>query len=274
LARAADQFRQSDVTRWGIVALVAAAVAILTGSISGLVPDNVLAGLHASRLQGANINQMRTEISNIESEQARLRDTNTQLSSRFGMAEQNAGAVTRRVGALEISVPKLLEAIPPGADVDRSVTTGGIGTPTTPAGKTVTFDADGGSVSVTQKPLPADVVPSTTGVTVQPMPAMPSQALPVATANATAFGVALGEPVAAAAAKSQWLTLSSKVGTLLLGLAPLLAHDPGTSGTRLVAGPINTLAQAQSLCGNFDRVGISCTPLPFVGSPLPAGTGQ
>ena len=268
MARAADQFRQSDVTRWGIVALVAAAIAILTGSISGLVPDNVLAGLHASRLQGANINQMRTEISNIEDQQARLRDTNSQLSSRFSMAEQNAGAVTRRVGALESSVPKLLEAIPPGADVDRSITTGGIGTPTTPAGKTVSFDADGGSVSVTQKPLPAAVVPSTTGAAVQPMPAMPSDTIPVATADAAAFGVALGEPVAASAAKSQWLTLSGKVGTLLLGLEPLLAHDPSTSGTRLVAGPIDTLAQAQSLCGNFDRVGISCTPLPFVGSPL------
>jgi len=265
------------VTVWGIVALVMGALAILTGSISGLVPDNVLAGLHASRLQGANINQMRTEISNIEDEQARLRDSNSQLSARFSMAEQNAGAVTRRVGALEISVPKLLEAIPPGSDVDRSITTGAIGTPQTPAGKTVTFDADGGSVSVTQKPLPMSAVPSVTSAAVtaapaQAIPAMPSEAVPVATADPSAFGVALGEPVVATAARAQWATLQGKVGTLLLGLAPLLTNDPSTAGTRLVAGPVNSLAQAQSLCGNFDRVGISCTPLPFIGMPLPAAS--
>lgn len=259
---------------WGIVALVMGALAILTGSISGLVPDNVLAGLHASRLQGANINQMRTEISNIEDEQARLRDSNSQLSARFGMAEQNAGAVTRRVGALEISVPKLLEAIPPGSDIDRSITTGAIGTPQTPAGKTVTFDAEGGSVSVTQKPLPMDAVPPATAIVAptQSIPAMPSQAVPVATADPSAFGVALGEPVLATAARAQWANLEGKVGTLLLGLAPLLTNDPSTAGTRLVAGPVNSLAQAQSLCGNFDRVGISCTPLPFIGTPLPAAS--
>jgi hypothetical protein len=243
-------------------------MAILSASVSGLVPDSVLAGLHASRLQGANINQMRTEITNIKDEQSRLRQSNSLLSSRFSMAEQNAGVVTRRVGALEISVPKLLEALPPGADIDRSTITGAIGTPQTPAGKTVTFDADGGSVSVTQKPLPSSVTSS--DAPSQAMPSMPSDAVPVATPDPAAFGVALGEPVDAAGAKEQWQTLSAKVGTLLLGLAPLVTSDPGTPGTRLVAGPLSGLAQAQSLCTNFERVGISCAPVPFMGDPLTA----
>ena len=47
---------------------------------------------------------------------------------------------------------------------------------------------------------------------------------------------------------SPWLPNGKlKDGTLLLGLAPLLTSDPGTPGMRLVAGPIDTLAQAQSL---------------------------
>jgi len=251
-------------------------MAIISASVSGLVPDNVLAGLHASRLQGANINQMRTEIANIEDEQSRLRQSNNQLSARFSMAEQSAGVVTRRVGALEISVPKLLEALPPGADIDRTTITGAIGTPTTPSGKTVSFDADGGTVSVTQKPLPSSVTSPPIDAPGQAMPSMPSDAVPTATPDPAAFGVALGEPVDAGGAKAQWQTLSAKVGTLLLGLAPLVASDPGTPGTRLVAGPLSGLVQAQSLCTNFERVGINCAPVPFMGNPLtaPATAGQ
>jgi len=39
-------------------ALIAWAVAIVGGNVSGLIPQGVLAGLHASRLDGANLKQL------------------------------------------------------------------------------------------------------------------------------------------------------------------------------------------------------------------------
>ena len=41
-----------------------------------------------------------------------------------------------------------------------------------------------------------------------------------------------------ATAAWQWDELNSKVGTLLVGLGPLLSNVEGSAGKRLVAGPL------------------------------------
>ena len=266
MAKAADQFRQSDVTLWGMIALVCGAVAILSANVSALVPDSILAGLHASRLEGANLNQLRDEVANIADAAARLRAENTSLATRFGFVEKADGEVTRRVGALEISVPKLLEALPQGSEIDRSTVTGAIGT-TPPAA--VHYDTDGGSVSVTQQPL-APVVVNTDSSVIQPLPAMPMAAQQSPAADPNAFGVAIGPTVPPDGARSAWQDLSLKLGPLLLGLAPLLRDDGAVGGVKqIVVGPVVDMSEAQALCKNVDRVGIACVPVPYTGATLP-----
>ena len=265
MAKAADQFRQSDVTLWGIVALVCGAVAILSANVSALVPDSILAGLHASRLEGANLNQLRDEVANIADVAERLRAENTSLATRFGFVEKADGDVTRRVGALEISVPKMLEALPQGSEIDRSTVTGAIGA----AAPAVHYDTDGGSVSVTRQPL-APVVVNTDSSVIQPLPAMPSAAQQSPTADPNAFGVALGPNVPPDGARGAWQDLSLKLGPLLLGLAPLLRDEGAVGGVKqLVVGPVIDMSQAQALCKNVDRVGIACVPVPYAGAALP-----
>ena len=110
MAKAAQQFRASDVTIWGLVTLGTWTLAVLGANLSALVPDSIYSAFHASRLDGSTINQLRVQVAALDVEAARLKRENSQLAQRFMAAEQLSGDTTRRVGALEISLPKLVEA--------------------------------------------------------------------------------------------------------------------------------------------------------------------
>jgi hypothetical protein len=255
LAKAADQFRSSDVTIWGIVALLAWGTAVLAANLSGLVPASTFAALHASRLDGGTVNQVRSRINALEAEAERMRRENNLLLQRFDLAEQARSEVTQRVGALEVSVPQLIERLPEVIAIDGSVTASIV------EGKSLTYHADGGSVTVEQKPL---VSIARSGM---PTPAMGAAQDPVA--DGRAFGVALGFPVAMDDAEAQWQGLLARVGTLLIGLWPVLADTEAGEGRQMVAGPVETQSQAAELCERMSKVGIPCRPVAFAGEPLP-----
>jgi len=230
---------------------------VLSANVSGLLPASVLGALHASRLEGGTINQLRSQVAEIEMESQRMRRENNLLLQRFSLAEEANGEVTRRVGALEISVPQLHDRQIAGPQIDRAMT-GSIGD-----GEVLSFEAEGGTVSVQQRPLvPArasepEALGVAGGATADPL------------SDPDAFGLALGFPVAAAEAEVQWQGLTAKVGTLLLGLAPLLAAVEGSQAQQIVAGPLVSRTEAEELCNRMDRVGIPCSPVPFAGASLP-----
>lgn len=228
-----DRFRASDVTRWGIVALVCGGLAVLSANVSALMPQGWLAGLHASRLDGASLTQLRSQVSSLTQETARLRRENTQLAARFALAEQNQGVMVRRIGALEVSIPALLEAVPPGTVVDRDAVTAGLGTP---PGET--RPAEGGAVRLSMVPLPQ----------VQTMPAL----------TGTSFGVALEDLSGSTDLDTRWDGLVGQLGPLLLALQPHV----NASGT-LIAGPLPSSAAADLLCDRADAVGVACTVVDY-----------
>lgn len=252
MAKASEQFRASDVTLWGIVALCCWGAAVLLANVSAVIPDSVFSALHASRLDGATVSQLRTQVATLGDEAKRMRAENNQLLQRFDRAEEANKDALRRLGALELNLSAVAEAqanASPG--VDR-MPTAAIGE------KAVSFDAEGGSVSVVRKPFPQN----------QPLAApMPDVVTPMT--DATAYGLGLGLPISPDDAEAQWQSLAAKVGTLLLGLAPLLQDVEGDNGKIIVAGPVTDLAQAEQLCLRMDRVGIPCMPKPFKGEPLP-----
>lgn len=240
-------------------ALVVWAVAVLGANASAFIPNGIFGGLHSSRLDGANMNQLRSQVSALETETARLRQENSVLLQRFMLNEQAGGEVTRRVGALELTVPQLLDALNnrgPGIDTGT--------TASTTTGPVTSFDVDGGSVSYTTKPMSSVVAPDRSAA-VQPMP----DALSTVAPDSSAFGIALGPPIDANEGEAAWRSMNDKVGTLLLGLGPLLASVEGTGGKRLVVGPISSEADARQLCGHMANVGIACSSVPFIGTPLP-----
>ncbi len=247
---------------WGIVALGIWAVAILGANLSGLIPPSVYGALHASRLEGSTINQLRTQVATLEQESARMQRENTQLLQRFSMNEEAAGAVTKRVGALEVSVPKILEQAQTQARAAAAIDTTTTGSIT--AGKTLTFETEGGTVAVQQRPL----LPGSTEVKLKAVP-LSANTMPLAIPDGSAPGIALGFPVRADTAEAQWQELLAQVGTMLVGLSPVLADQDGTDGKIIVAGPLVDRASAIELCVRLDRAGVPCEPTSYAGRPVP-----
>lgn len=241
------------MTFWGIAALSAWAMAVLLANISGIIPPAVYGALHASRLETGTLSQIRGEVVALQREADRIKRENGLLLQRFDMAERARAEVTRRVGSLEVSVPQIIERLPERVAVDSSVTASVGG------GKAMSFDADGGSVRVEQKPL----LPIRRGNVADIDPTFPVQSL------GDSFGVALGFPVQPEDAEAQWQNLLANVGTLLIGLWPVTADIEGGDGQLIVAGPIATKTDAAVLCERLGKVGIPCEPVAFVGEPLP-----
>ncbi|MGV8830516.1 MAG: hypothetical protein ACOH2N_00955 [Devosia sp.] len=257
MAKASEQFRQSDVTTWGIVALVLGAVAVLGANISAVIPSGILGGLHKTRIEGASVDQLRLQVADLREQSLQLQRDNTELSARFALQEQQGNKVQQRVGALEVSLPRLLEALPNTARIDRSALTASIG-------EALVYDADGGSVMIRQQPM-AEAAPASNQV--QPLPE-PVQTASVAKPNEIAFGIALGTSVPADQASGAWNDLSMKLGPLLFGLSPLLVDEANSNNKRIVVGPITELSEATALCTRLERISISCLPMPFTGTPL------
>lgn len=260
MAKASEQFRQSDVTIWGVVALVCAGLAVFGSNISLLVPQSIIGGLHQPRVSGASIESLRLQVADLREETVRLKRENELLVTRFSLQERSGNDVIRRVGALEVSVPRLLEQLPDTLLIDRANLTASIG-----ANETLTFDADGGSVSVRQSALPGiGPAPALN----QPLPPAIDAAPVQATATAQAYGIAIGSTVAAEQAPALWSDLTLKLGPLLFGLAPLVVDETSGDGKRIVVGPIEQLSEARALCQRFEGVSIPCVPMAYSGTPL------
>lgn len=261
MAKASEQFRQSDVTTWGIVALVLSGVAVMGANISAVIPQTVLAGLHKSRLEGATLEQLRAQVADLREETVRLKRDSGVLAARFALNEQQGNEVTRRVGAIEVSLPQLLEAVPYGTPIDRSNLTASIS-----GGPALVYEADGGSVVVRQQPMAAAQPAARPAA--QPLPSPVGQVASIATPSDVAFGIALGTSIPVDQAQAQWRDLTMKLGPLLFGLAPLLVDEANGSDKRIVVGPIDQLSEASALCARLERVSVACLPVPYAGTPM------
>ena len=262
MAKASEQFRQSDVTVWGVVALVCVAMAVFGSNISLLVPQSIIGGLHQPRVAGASIETLRLQVSDLRDETTRLKRENELLVTRFSMQERSGTDITRRVGALETTVPQILENLPNGTSVDRANVTASIG-----SNQTLTFEAEGGTVAVRQSALPQASVPAPVN---QPLPApvATEQTAALAMPNENAYGIAVGAAVPFEQTPALWSDLTLKLGPLLFGLSPLVVDEANGENKRIVVGPIEELAEARALCQRFERVSIACIPMPFSGTPL------
>lgn len=270
MANASDQFRQSDVTYWGIVALCCGGLAVLAANVSALLPSGVLLGLHSTRIGGASVEQLRAAVSELQSEAQLLRRENEQMTTRFTLHEQSSNEAVRRLGALEVSLPRLLEALPgpgAGASFDRSLPTASIGA----SGAVETFEAEGGSVRVELLPFSPPSAAPAASETGQPLPAPlteapePDRFVPFAEGS---FGIAIGPAIAAGEADALWDEMARTLGPLLAGFDPLLATEAESGASRLIAGPTTDFIEANVLCGRLTRIDIACEPMPYTGLAL------
>lgn len=261
------------MTFWGAAALVCAAFAMLLSNISTVLPKSVMTGLHATRIEGGNLNHLRSQVAALEAETSRIRIENNRLMTMMTIAGEDQTDAVRRIGALESSLPDIMESIPAGPGIDRSLLTAGIGDDA----EREFEEAEGGTVAYTVEPLePAAATPGDTMRQIQEMPQIANTTQPQMTpaptilaSNPSQFGIALGPQVTVQDAYVAWKDITNKAGTLLIGLGPLLSGNAGIDQQRLVAGPINDYAQAEQICIRMIRIGISCLPVPYAGNELP-----
>ncbi len=284
-------FQQSDVSFWGVVAMLSGAAAMLSLTLSAFLPPSIVGGLHASRLSGGSLNQLMAQVSRLNERQVQMLTQTNQLGTRLSMAERGNGEVVRRVGALETTIPMLLEVVPPGAEIDPLSVTAAIEDP-----KSTSFEAEGGSVTVSRRalfaspdeqalpPPLAPVAPSANSIgsqstndappsTDKSAPKTTPASLPASEVSANVknsstkrYGIAIGKVLSGNGAKdgkTAWQNLSAKIGMLLIGLEPSI-YDPQQNGkNRIIAGPIDDYAETEMLCSKIARVGIDCLPVQY-----------
>jgi len=263
-----DQFQQSDVSFWGVVAMLGGAAAMLSLTFAAILPPSFVGGLHASRLPGSSLNQLRAQMARLSDTQSQMLDQTRELRSRLAITERGRKAVVRRVGALETTIPMLLEVVPPGSEIDP-LTTASIQDP-----GEVKFEAEGGYVTVTRRPLfaspetqplPPPLAQGKNGMKQTAPGNLPAGSLPdkVTKPDQTLYGIAIGRVLKQGNAKEVWQDLSAKIGMLLIGLDPSV-YDPLQNGkNRIIAGPVDDLAEAEMLCRKITVVGIDCLPVQY-----------
>ncbi|MCF6328095.1 MAG: hypothetical protein L3J21_12545 [Devosiaceae bacterium] len=160
-----DQYdpEQADLTFWGVSALIAVGIAVISSSVSTFIPDGFFGGLHANRVQGGTFNQLQSQIAQLKIEQNILLQRANEMRAQFSLSERDRSAVNQRVGALETSIPMLLEIVPERMDIDRLSITASIGT-----SEEEEIIAEGGSVEISRTPLFGASVPL--GELMQPVP--------------------------------------------------------------------------------------------------------
>lgn len=276
LANISNQIGQGDVTRWGIIAMLFGGVALLSFSLSDNLPENVAVGLHATRMEGGNVNMLRQQVAELQNQQRQMTRDALLMDGQLRLSERDRGNLVRRLGALETAIPALLEVAPPDAELDFSLMTGAITDPTEKS-----FETDGGSVTLTHRPIFADFEEPDTEQILDAIPAMPpslSEEVPAdlrsgepdsdITLTATAYGLAIGEIVTDDGAEAQWASLRQHIGTLLIGLEPALSDPAGTGDSRIIVGPISDYAAAEVLCLRIARAGVPCLPVQYADDDL------
>lgn len=284
----------TDLSFWALAALGCWVLAILGGNLGGLVPPDVYAFLHSSRLSSGSVAQVKIDVSALQLESARLKRENTELQQRLARSEDSVTALMQRVGTVETSLPRITEALASGdtSGLDSTVTGAIATTPTTNADGSVSFETEGGSVTVRQSPLelPAIVAPEAKAAT----PAEPSTAvhvdlslpepltgdltpLPLETAPASTgqepaakapLGVALGIPVDEQAVPGIWAELKSRTGAVLDRLSLVTIPSEAKGKRTLIVGPVANLAAAAALCQVLSQTVTNCTATDFVGDPV------
>jgi len=84
------------------------------------------------------------------------------------------------------------------------------------------------------------------------------------------LGIDIGGALSLDVLGARWAAVKANYGPLLTGLHPLAAHDqrPGSTGFRLLVGPVANPAAAMQLCARFAAARVTCRSAKFDGEQL------
>lgn len=271
-----NRFEQADVKIWGFIAVGVVTTMVLLSSVANFVPSKYLNSLRETRQTSGTINQLHAELTKMRLEFASIKRENSIAGTRITLGEESNSKFSRRVRALESSIPMLLEALPSDATIDRSLITASINEAN---GEEIIKSDD--NVKVTQSNLfdnrpMSEAAPATLQ---QALPEAvddsemidqePAKEMPVVEVSATEFGLIIGPSLNMNSTSVAWEKYKANIGTLLIGLEPrALPVGNDSDQWRLIAGPIADISEAISLCLQISRTGLTCEASGFGGVEL------
>jgi len=270
---AINKFQQEDVKIWGGIAVSVFTLMVLLSSLSAFLPDGIVNSLRETRQNSGTISQLQAQLTAIRIEFATMKRESSIAGTRMTLAEESDAKFSRRVRALESSIPMMLEALPADANIDRSLITASINSAN---GEEIIQTDD--SVKVTRSDLFNGAQTNESSPATFEQQALPEmvddsaveeQAQPTVQLSSTEFGLVIGNPIEEISAGLAWEKYKADVGTLLIGLEPRLIPDQNDSAKQqLIAGPITDLAEAVNLCLQISKTGLSCETSGFGGNKL------
>jgi len=195
------------------------------------------------------------------------------LAGRIALLESSVddmtGAIKKQAAATAALVAKT--ASPPASTAGQPATTAAATNRLAPIATTPTSSntpTTTASVSSSEAAArPADPVPlplARAATAAQASEPDPTAASPVE------FGLDLGGAATVDGIRQRWITVKANFGPLLSGMYPVAAHEhrPGSTGYRLVVGPLPNSAAASSLCGHFTAARTACRSAKFDGQQI------
>ena len=195
-----------------------------------------------------------------------------------------------RIALLESSVDDMTGAIKKQAAATAALVAKTASLPASNAGQLATT-ATTTPPPATSRPAPVAPTPTssstpttTASVSSSETPARTAEPVPLARAATAAqasepdstaaslveFGLDLGGAATVDGVRQRWITVKANFGPLLSGMYPVAAHEhrPGSTGYRLVVGPLPNSAAASSLCGHFTAARTACRSAKFDGQQI------
>ncbi|TDQ66278.1 hypothetical protein ATL17_0270 [Maritalea mobilis] len=297
-----NKFTQSDMRLWGLVAIASLTTMLVFSSASLLLPQGWSNMLKETPNNLGTIAQVQSELRAMRIEFAAMKRESNVADSRLTLGEESNSFVSKRVRALEASIPILLEALPPGAQLDKSLITASINEAngeeiirvdddlkvarsylfeTLPLAESappelqqelpeIVANIDGNEVPTEITNMAAlPEIDAAAGAQTDPMTTASVNAMDALPSAETIYGVILGPRIEKNKAELNWLNIKANVGTLLLGLEPKMIPVVNESDKiQLVVGPLEEENDALRLCKEIIRQGYVCEAGSFDGIPL------
>jgi hypothetical protein len=258
------------VCGWGGAAAVALAVLAVTSQTESA--SERLRRIFASA-EPAAVAQMPPRIARLESDMQLIA---AQVHALTVERDRLAG----RIGLLESSIDDMTGTIKRQAAATAAALAAK--TPPTPSAPptTTTTASNPQSTGVTNASTPTPTItaapkPDTASTGKIPLPptrlaAAPPNEQEQQAASQGEFGLDLGGATTVDGVRQRWITVKANFGPLLSGMFPLAAREqrPGSTGYRLVVGPLPNSAAASGLCVHFSAARTACRAAKFDGEQI------
>ena len=188
------------------------------------------------------------------------------LVGRIGLLESSIDDMTGTIKRQAAATAAALAAKPPPTPSPPATT------PATTSNPLPATMATAATPAPIAAPAPKTDTPSTETVPLPPtrLAAAPANEPEQAAASQSEFGLDLGGAATIDGVRQRWVTVKANFGPLLSGMYPLAARErrPGSTGYRLVVGPLPNNAAATGLCVHFAAARTACRAVKFDGEQI------